>query len=130
MSVCLFDEAGTETPHVLTEQTLGIWHGALPDVPVGTTYGYRVDGPWDPAQGLRFNRHKLLLDPYGLAVSGRVTDDPAIFGYVLGSPELMSEVDSAPYVPRSVVVDPAFDWGDERPMFKRWRDSVIFAVHV
>jgi glycogen debranching enzyme GlgX len=130
MSVCLFDEAGTETPHVLTEQTLGIWHGALPDVPVGTTYGYRVDGPWDPAQGLRFNRHKLLLDPYGLAVSGRVTDDPAIFGYVLGSPELMSEVDSAPYVPRSVVVDPAFDWGDERPMFKRWRDSVIYEVHV
>jgi len=130
MSVCLFDETGTETVHVLTEQTLGIWHGALPDVPVGTTYGYRVDGPWDPAQGLRFNSNKLLLDPYGLAVSGGVTDDPAIFGYVLGSPEQMSEADSAPYVPRSVVVDPAFDWGDERPMYKRWRDSVIYEVHV
>jgi glycogen debranching enzyme GlgX len=130
VSVCLFDEAGTESEHALTEQSLGIWHGALPDVPVGTPYGYRVDGPWDPEQGLRFNRHKLLLDPYGQAVSGGVTDDPAVFGYVLGSPAVLSEVDSAPYMPRSVVVDPAFDWGEDRPMYKRWRDSVIYEVHV
>jgi glycogen operon protein len=78
--VCLFDEDGTETRHPLTERSLGIWHGALPGVPVGARYGYRVDGPWDPASGLRFNPHKLLLDPYARAGSGEVTNDPAVFG--------------------------------------------------
>ena len=130
VSVCLFDDAGAESVHDLTEQSLGIWHGALPGVAVGTSYGYRVDGPWDPDQGLRFNRHKLLVDPYAHAVSGNVTEDPAIFGYVLGSPEQMSEVDSAPFVPRSVVVDQTFDWDGDQLMFKRWRDSVIYELHV
>ena len=68
--VCLFDDAGTETQHRLTERSLGIWHGAVPAVPVGARYGYRVEGPWDPAAGMRFNPHKLLLDPYARAVSG------------------------------------------------------------
>jgi glycogen operon protein len=128
--VCLFDEDGTETRHPLTERSLGIWHGALPGVPVGARYGYRVDGPWDPASGLRFNPHKLLLDPYARAVSGEVTNDPAVFGYVVGSPEEPSTLDSAPHVPRSVVVDDAFDWrGDTQP-HHRWRDTVIYECHV
>ena len=128
--VCLFDEDGTETRHPLTERSLGIWHGALPGVPVGARYGYRVDGPWDPESGLRFNPHKLLLDPYARAVSGEVTNDPAVFGYVVGSPEEPSTLDSAPHVPRSVVVDDAFDWrGDTQP-HHRWRDTVIYECHV
>jgi len=130
VSVCLYDESGTETCHVLTEQSLGIWHGALPGVLPGTPYGYRAEGPWDPDQGLRFNPHKLLIDPYAHAVAGDVTVDPAIFGYELGTPGKMSTSDSAPYVPRSVVVDSSFDWGDDRPMFRRWRDTVIYELHV
>ncbi|MCB0895813.1 MAG: glycogen debranching enzyme GlgX, partial [Nocardioidaceae bacterium] len=113
--VCLFDDDGEEHRHRLTEQALGIWHGALPDVRPGTRYGYRVAGPWDPSQGMRFNPNKLLLDPFARAVSGEVTVDPAIFGYAEDDPDRMSESDSAPFVPRSVVVDDRFDWGDDRP---------------
>ena len=130
VSVCLYDESGAETAHLLTEYSLGIWHGALPGVAPGTPYGYRAEGPWAPEQGLRFNAHKLLLDPYAHAVAGEVTLDPAVFGYVLGSPEQLSTTDSAPYVPRSVVVDQSFDWGDDQPMFRRWRDTVIYELHV
>ncbi|GAB6986121.1 glycogen debranching protein GlgX [Nocardioides pyridinolyticus] len=128
--VSLFDDAGHEVQHRLTEQALGIWHGAIPDVRPGTRYGFRVTGPWDPEQGLRFNENKLLLDPFAKAVSGDLTVDPAIFGYVLGEPERMSEADSAPYVPLGVVVDDRFDWGDDRPQRHRWRDSVIYELHV
>ncbi|MDO9356801.1 MAG: hypothetical protein Q7T55_24095, partial [Solirubrobacteraceae bacterium] len=127
--VCLFDDEGGETRHRLTEQALGIWHGALPGVTPGTRYGYRMDGPWDPANGLRFNAEKLLLDPFAQAVSGDLVVDPAIYGYVLGSPATRSDADSAPYVPRSVVVHDDFDWGDDRPMRHRWRDSVIYEMH-
>ena len=84
--VCLFDEEGGEQQHRLTEQALGIWHGAIPDVAPGTRYGYRIAGPWDPEQGLRFNVNKLLLDPFAKAISGEVTVDPAIFGYHLDDP--------------------------------------------
>ena len=129
--VCLFDEEGGEHQHRLTEQTLGIWHGAIPDVAPGTRYGYRVAGPWDPEQGLRFNVNKLLLDPFAKAVSGEVTVDEAIFGYVMGEPDDMDTTDSAPYVPRSVVVGPDdFDWEGDRPLQHRWRDSVIYEMHV
>ena len=114
--VCLFDDDDAETRHQLTEQSLGIWHGALPDIAPGTRYGFRADGPWQPDQGLRFNVDKLLLDPFARAVSGDVTHDPAIFGYDLAAPEQRSSTDSAPYVPRGVVTGPDdFDWqGDQR----------------
>ena len=75
--VCLFDEDGAETRHQLTEHTLGVWHGAIPGVPVGQRYGFRADGPWDPAHGRRFNPAKLLLDPYARAITGEVTARPA-----------------------------------------------------
>jgi glycogen operon protein len=129
--VCLFDEDGTEQRHRLTERALGIWHGAIPGVRPGTRYGYRVDGPWDPEQGLRFNPHKLLLDPFARAVSGELRVDPAIFGYDLADPMLRSGLDSAPYTQRSVVVaDDDFDWGDDTPLRYRWRDTVIYELHV
>jgi glycogen debranching enzyme GlgX len=129
--VCLFDDDGEETRHQLTEQSLGIWHGALPDVPVGTLYGYRAEGPWQPELGLRFNADKLLLDPFAQAISGDVTYEPAIFGYDLDAPEKPSPADSAPYVPRSVVVGPDdFDWQGDQPLRRRWRDTVIYEAHV
>ena len=84
--VCLFDDDGVESRHQLTEQSLGIWHGALPDVAPGTRYGFRADGPWQPELGLRFNVDKLLLDPFARAISGDVTYQPAIFGHDLDAP--------------------------------------------
>ncbi|MFL6109706.1 MAG: alpha-amylase family glycosyl hydrolase, partial [Marmoricola sp.] len=136
MWVCLFeeDEGGEvrETRHPLTEHTLGIWHGAIPGVAVGTRYGYRADGAWQPSQGLRFNPNKLLLDPYGRAVSGAVVPGPEIFAHDLEHPESPSPLDSAPAMPRSVVVHDAFDWGPDGdpPLRRRWRDTVIYELHV
>ncbi|MEO5664134.1 MAG: glycogen debranching protein GlgX, partial [Nocardioides sp.] len=85
---------------------------------------------WEPTRGLRFNVDKLLLDPYGKAVSGALVPEPAIFGHVLGDPGERSPLDSAPYVPRSVVVNAEFDWEGEVPLRRRWRDSVIYELHV
>jgi len=130
MILCLFDDDGTETCHELTEQSLGIWHGALPGIAPGQQYGYRADGPWDPAQGFRFNPKKLLLDPYALAVSGTTRNEPALFGYDWSDPTKPSQLDSAPVTGRSVVVDPSFDWADDEPMKTRWRDTVIYELHV
>jgi glycogen debranching enzyme GlgX len=130
--VCTFDDAGeTETRHELTEVSLGIWHGQIPGVEPGTRYGYRADGPWQPELGFRFNRDKLLLDPYARAISGTLTHDDAIFGFDPASPQRRSRRDSAPYVPKSVVVhDAPFDWGDDRRPYTRWRDTVIYELHV
>jgi glycogen debranching enzyme GlgX len=129
--VSVFDDEDVETRHPLTQHTLGIWHGAIPDLEPGTRYGYRIDGPWDPEAGLRFNTEKLLLDPFAKAVSGSLGCDPAIFGYDEDAPEEPSRLDSAAYVPRSVVVgDDEFDWaGDRRPRH-RWHDTVIYELHV
>ncbi|MEP7090961.1 MAG: glycogen debranching protein GlgX [Nocardioidaceae bacterium] len=147
VELCLFDEDpdGTEveTRFTLTEQTLGIWHGAVPGVPVGQAYGFRADGPWEPARGRVFNPAKLLLDPYALAVSGAVVPDGPIYAYrrpAEGNVDSVRtaqrgprcEADSAPYVPRSVVVHDDFDWGDDeqvRPR-TRWTDTVIYELHV
>jgi glycogen debranching enzyme GlgX len=139
--VCLFDEDDTgldrEVRYALTEQSLGTWHGAVPGVPRGQRYGYRADGPWNPDQGLRFNPHKLLLDPYAHAISGDFVTDPAIFGFEAGPdlqavrvPHRPDERDSAPYVGRSVVVHDDFDWGDDRKIGARWRDTAIYELHV
>ena len=128
--LCLVDEGGTETRHRLTERTLGIWHGAVPGVRPGQRYGYRVAGPWAPEQGLRFNTQKLLLDPYARAVSGQLVQDPAIFGFTVDAPGSRDFLDSAGKVPLSVVVDDRFDWGDDQPARRRWRDTVIYELHV
>ncbi len=128
--VCLFDEDGIEVRHRLTEHSLGVWHGAIPDVPRGARYGYRADGPWHPDAGLRFNPAKLLLDPYGRAVAGDLVVHDAIFGHDVEDPAATSTLDSAPYVPRSVVVHDEFDWGADASPRRRWRDTVIYEMHV
>jgi glycogen debranching enzyme GlgX len=128
--LCLVGEDGAETRHRLTERSLGIWHGAVPGIEPGQRYGYRVAGPWAPEQGLRFNPQKLLLDPYARAISGELVQDPAIFGYTNGTPEARDFLDSAGKVPLSVVVDDRFDWQDDRPQRRRWRDTVIYELHV
>jgi glycogen debranching enzyme GlgX len=129
--VCLFDEEDRETRHELTEVSLGIWHGAIPGVAAGTRYGYRVDGPWEPDLGLRFNPDKLLLDPYTRAISGRLRNHPSIFGYDVRSPSRRGHGDSAAYVPKGVVQqDTDVDRGDDRRPYTRWRDTVIYELHV
>jgi len=132
--LCLFDEspegAHAEIRYPLTEHSLGIWHCALPDVEPGQRYGYRTDGPWDPANGHRFNVDKLLLDPYALATCGTISNEPALFGYDWDDPTRRSELDSGPATGRSVVIDPSFDWEGDEPMKTRWRDTVIYELHV
>jgi glycogen debranching enzyme GlgX len=130
MWVCLVDDDGVETRHQLTEHTLGVWHGAIPGVPVGQRYGFRADGPWEPDRGRRFNPEKLLLDPYALAISGELVDGPDPLPYDVAKPAKRSTVDSASAMPRSVVVHDEFDWGDDRPLRTRWRDTVIYELHV
>ncbi|MGN6252143.1 MAG: glycogen debranching protein GlgX [Marmoricola sp.] len=129
--VCFFDQEDREVRYALTEQSLGIWHAEIPGVPVGARYGFRAAGPWAPAQGLRFDPAKLLLDPYAKAVSGSVrSDDPALLGYDPDHPDRPSGTDSAPATGRSVVVDDAFDWGEDAPLRRRWRDTAIYELHV
>ncbi len=127
--VCLFDDDGAETRYQLTEQTLGVWNGQIPGVPVGQLYGFRADGPWDPRHGMRFNPAKLLLDPYSLAITGEPVPGPALLDHD-GELSARSDVDSASSMPRSVVVRDDFDWGDDRPLRTRWRDTVIYELHV
>jgi glycogen operon protein len=131
VDLCLFDDHGVEQRVPLEERTYGVWHGYLPQIAPGQRYGYRVGGPWFPEMGHRFNTAKLLLDPYALAVDGTVHLDDAIFGYPPGGDTTArDDRDSAPYVPRSVVVDPAFDWsGDTRPDVP-WADTVLYELHV
>ena len=129
--VALVDDEGVETRHELTQQNLGIWHGAIPGVAPGTRYGFRASGPWEPAQGHRFNELKLLVDPFARAISGELDVDPSVYAHDLADPTLPSTLDSAGHVPLGVVVaDDRFDWGDEQPLRHRWRDTVIYELHV
>ena len=108
---------------------LGVWHGKIPGVPIGQLYGYRVDGPWDPRHGRRFNPAKLLLDPYARAISGDLTPGPDVLGHAR-DPRVRSKVDSADAMPRSVVVHDDFDWHGDGRLLTRWRDTVIYELHV
>jgi glycogen operon protein len=128
--VCLFDGDGQESRIRLPEVTAFCWHGYLPGVGPGQRYGFRVEGPWEPTGGQRCNPDKLLLDPYARAISGEVQWGPAVLPYVPGEPETRSQEDSAPYVPRSIVVDPRFDWGADRQLRRPLHESVIYEVHV
>jgi len=136
VELCLFDgpELDREVARVaLGECSNGVWHGYLPDVRSGRAYGYRVHGPYEPNAGHRFNPHKLLIDPYARAIAGRVEWSDAQFGYAIGDPDedlSFSEEDSAPQVPKSVVVDSAFTWGDDRPPHVPWSRTVIYECHV
>jgi glycogen operon protein len=130
VDLCLFDADGGERRVPLPEVTAFCWHGYLPGVGPGQRYGFRVDGPWAPDQGHRCNPHKLLLDPYARAVSGDVVWGPAVLPYRPDSPDEPGEEDSAASVPRSVVVDPSFDWAGDRLPRRPLHETVIYEVHV
>src|ERR1700728_4797419 len=130
VTLCLFDGAGTETRLPLPSYDAGVWYGFVPGVGPGQAYGYRVTGPYDAARGLRCNPAKLLLDPYARAISGEVAFGPEVFGYAVDDPDQPSALDSAGHVPRSIVVDGAFDWTDGGPMRRRYSDTIIYEVHV
>ncbi|MCW2920832.1 MAG: glgX 1 [Thermoleophilia bacterium] len=134
VELCLFDNPEDSEPtHVveLHERTNLNWHVYLPDVRPGQLYGYRVHGPWDPHNGHRFNHHKLLLDPYAKSVAGEITWDETVFGYQVGTDDtVMDRRDSAGSMSKCVVVDPAFEWGDDRKPNVPWNRTVIYESHV
>ena len=121
VDVCLFDPDGVETRIALDERTYHVWHGYLPGVGPGQRYGFRVHGLNDPSRGLRHNPNKLLIDPYARALEGEFVDHPTVYG---------GDEDSAPYVPRSVIVHGAFPWGGDRKPDIPWEDTVIYELHV
>jgi isoamylase len=120
----------TETRIPLTEVDGFVWHCYLPDVGPGQRYGYRVHGPFDPARGHRCNPAKLLLDPYGKALNGKLRWHEALFGYRFTDPSALNTMDSAPYMPKNVVVNPFFDWGDDRAPRTPYHQTVIYEAHV
>ncbi len=130
VELCLFDEAGAEERFVLPEVDGFVWHGYLPGVQPGQRYGYRVHGPYDPKAGLRCNPNKLLLDPYAKAIDGDIDWDPSLFGYHFDDPGRRNDADSAPHMPKSVVVNPFFDWGNDRAPRPPYNESVIYEAHV
>ena len=130
VDLCLFDERGHEWRVPLEESTYHVWHGYVPQVGPRQRYGYRVRGPFDPAQGHRFNEHKLIVDPYARAIEGDFRLDPAVFGSARGRDDHMTVKDSAPYVPKGVVVHDAFPWGDDHRPAHAWADTVIYELHV
>jgi len=131
VELCLFDEEGGETRIALPEVTGYVWHGYFPDVGPDQRYGYRIHGPWAPEQGLYCNPAKLLLDPYAKAIGGNVQWNEAVFSYRFDDPEgPLNDDDSAPYVPKSVVINPFFDWkSDQRPNVAL-HEAMIYEVHV
>jgi len=134
VELCLFDEgAPTERARVPLERTGDIWHGHVAGIRPGQLYGYRVLGPYEPAAGHRFNANKLLLDPYARLLSGTVRWDDATYGYLPDAAELdlsFNPHDSAPFMPRCVVVDPAYEWGADAPLRRRWSETLIYEAHV
>ncbi|WP_329355699.1 glycogen debranching protein GlgX [Streptomyces anulatus] len=136
VELCLFDERGAETRCPLTELTHEIWHGFVPGVRPGQRYGYRVHGRWDPWTGARWNAAKLLLDPYARAVDGTFALPPEVYGHVRDWPDqqvadtVRDDRDSAPFVPKGVVVRDDDDWVEDRRPKTPWADSVIYELHV
>jgi isoamylase len=130
VELCLFDDAGRETAITLPEVDGFVWHGYLPNIGPGQRYGYRVHGPYDPGSGLRCNPHKLLLDPYAKAVDGKVDWHPSLFSYEFDRPDQRNEDDSAPFLPKAVVINPYFNWGTDRPPARPYNETVIYEAHV
>lgn len=133
VSVCFFNESGKQVDCVaLRERTAFIWHGLIRDIRPGQLYGFRVEGPWDPENGHRFNSSKLLVDPYAKAISGVLDRKAPIFPYDLdtGDDLVRCGKDSAAGMPKSVVIDGAFDWADDRPPGTALVDSLIYEMHV
>jgi len=131
VELCLFDDNNQETRIALEEVTGFCWHGYFPSIEPGQKYGFRVHGPWEPEAGHRCNPQKLLLDPYAKAIVGQVEWHEAVFPYSFNEgAEAANELDSAPYVPLSVVHQPYFDWSGDRVLGIPWHETVIYEVHV
>jgi isoamylase len=136
VELCLFDspDAQQETERIpLPEKTDMVWHVFLPDLTPGQLYGYRVHGPYDPAQGHRFNPHKILLDPYAKVIGRSVRWNDALFGYPISDAEAdlaFDDRDSAAYAPLAAVVDPSFIWGDDSPPAIPMHKTIIYELHV
>jgi isoamylase len=130
VELCLFDSGGGETRIELSEVDGFVWHCYLPGVGPGQRYGYRVHGPYEPRRGHRCNAAKLLLDPYGKAVEGEVSWHQALFSYQHGDPASMNTDDSAPFMPRNVVINPYFDWADDRQPRTPYHETLIYEAHV
>jgi glycogen operon protein len=136
VDLCLFDwpDGKNEMARIpLREKTGQVWHIYLPELRPGQLYGYRVHGPYEPARGHRFNPAKLLLDPYAKAIAGTIKWSDALFGYTIGHPnaDLAPDPrDSAEGLPKCVVIDPAFSWGDDAPPRTDWHRTLIYELHV
>jgi isoamylase len=144
VQLCLFDEVGDAASHgaraiggglietriELTEVDGFVWHGYLPGIAPGQRYGYRVHGPYDPPRGLRCDGSKLLLDPYAKAIEGDVSWDDSLFDYQFANPRKRNTTDSAPRMPKNVVINPFFDWGNDRAPQTPYHETVIYEAHV
>ncbi|WP_161888075.1 glycogen debranching protein GlgX [Pontibacter russatus] len=136
VDLCLYDakDPRKEIAEVkLGEHTHQIWHAYLPGLKPGQLYGYRVHGPYEPEQGNRYNANKLLIDPYAKAISGTVEWHDSLFGYEVGHEDedlSLSESDSAPYLPKSVVVNQQYDWEDDKAPKIPYHRSIIYEAHV
>ncbi|HEX7459034.1 MAG TPA: alpha-amylase family glycosyl hydrolase, partial [Acidimicrobiales bacterium] len=136
VELSIFEHADDGVPMEIVTMPIAtdrVWHCYLPDARPGCLYGYRVDGPWDPSQGHRFNRAKLLIDPYAKAVSGPIRWSEEYFGTDSAGPDsdlVLDPRDSAGGMPKSVVVDQAFTWGGDRPPLTPWNRTVIYECHV
>jgi glycogen operon protein len=135
IDLCVFDSAGRKelARLPLPECTNEVWHGYLPEAAPGLLYGYRAHGPYEPQRGHRFNPNKLLLDPYAKQLSGSLRWTDALFGYRLNSSKAdlsFDRRDSAPAMPKSIVVEDAFNWGNDRLPAVPWSKTVIYEAHV
>jgi isoamylase len=131
VQLCLFDASGRQELRrmELREFTDGVWHGYLGGVTAGQLYGYRAHGPYQPDQGHRYNVNKLLLDPYARKLSGALRWSDALYGYRLTSPRAdlsFDRRDSAFAMPKAVVMQDRFDWGDDHPPRTPWNDTIIY----
>src|SRR5690606_17134557 len=134
VELCLFDapDAAVESVRIpIVDRTDMIWHAYVPGLKPGQLYGYRVHGPWAPAEGHRFNPAKLLLDPYARALGRPMRWHPSLFAFADGDPDGAPDpTDSAPYAAIGQVVDEPFDWGNDRPPRTPWHETVIYELHV
>ncbi|RSO30853.1 glycogen debranching enzyme GlgX [Streptomyces sp. WAC 06725] len=130
IELSLLHDDGSETAVELRETDAFVRHAYLPGIMPGQRYGFRVHGPYKPERGHRHNSAKLLLDPYAKAVSGSIDWDEAVYGYHFGRPDSRNDLDSAPHTMTSVVINPYFDWGDDRPPRTDYHETVLYEAHV
>ncbi len=136
VELCLFDEADSKTERervAFREVTGHVWHAYLPDIKPGQLYGYRIHGTYEPKEGLRFNPAKLLIDPYAIAICGKVNWDAPVFSYQIGHADAdlsFDDQDDAWGMPKCVVIDPSFNWEGDRSPRTPWHKTIIYEVHV